>query len=191
MNPSLTIEMTDSKGSIITSSIEKYGKQLLGFLKGKVRTVEDAEDILQDVWHQFSNVTNLHDIQNVSSWLYSVARNKVIDSYRKKKIDSIEDFGSNENDGEVSFKEVLLIDEDAQPELALFKDMFWTELMKGLDELPENQKEVFVLNELEDMTLREIAEKKQVSIKTITSRKGYAVKNLRKKMNYLYQELNN
>ncbi len=122
--------MADSKGTIITSSIENYGKQLLGFLKSKVRNVEDAEDILQEVWHQFTNVTNLHDIQNLSSWLYSVARNKVIDSYRKKKPDSIEDFNSLGNDEENSFKELLLIDEDAQPELALFKEMFWTELLK-------------------------------------------------------------
>lgn len=191
MNPTLTIEMADSKGTIITSSIEKYGKQLLGFLKSKVRNVEDAEDILQEVWHQFTNVTNLHDIQNVSSWLYSVARNKVIDSYRKKKPDSIEDFNSLGNDEENSFKELLLIDEDAQPELALFKEMFWDELLKGLEELPEKQKEVFVLNELEDLTLQEIADRNQESIKTIASRKGYAVKHLRKKLNYLYQELNN
>ncbi len=133
----------------------------------------------------------MHDIQNLRSWLYSVARNKVIDSYRKKKPDSIEDFNSLGNDEENSFKELLLIDEDAQPELALFKEMFWTELLKGLDELPENQKEVFVLNELEDLTLQEIADRNQESIKTITSRKGYAVKHLRKKLNYLYQELNN
>jgi RNA polymerase sigma factor (sigma-70 family) len=195
MNPSLHIEMTKSKGNQVTSVIEKYGQQIFGFLRNKLGNTQDAEDILQEVWIQTSNVTNLHDIQNISSWLYAVARNKVIDSYRKKKTDSLEDYLASEKEDQgsfgSSFREILLIDEEAQPELAFFKELFWKELMEGLDELPESQKEVFVLNELEDFTLQQIADQKSESIKTITSRKGYAVKYLRKKMNYLHQELNN
>jgi RNA polymerase sigma factor (sigma-70 family) len=183
--------MTTSKGNQVTSVIEKYGKQLFGFLRNKLGNAQDAEDILQEVWFQTSNVANLHDIQNISSWLYSVARNKVTDSYRKKKTDLLDDFSDEGDEENSSFKQVLLIDENAQPELALFKELFWKELMQGLEELPVKQKDVFVLNELEDFTLQEIADKQGESIKTIISRKGYAVKYLRKKMNYLYQELNN
>lgn len=187
--------MAESKGNQVTSVIEKYGKQIFGFLRNKLGNTQDAEDILQEVWFQTSNVANLHDIQNISSWLYSVARNKVTDSYRKKKTDSLEDYLPSDDDDNDSFRssfsEVMLIDEDAQPELAFFKELFWKELTQGLEELPKNQKEVFVLNELEDFTLQQIADQKGESIKTITSRKGYAVKYLRKKMNYLYQELNN
>ena len=84
----------------------------------------------------------------------------------------------------------MLLDENASPELALFKEEFWSELMQALDELPENQKEVFLLNEIEDFTLQEIADQKGENLKTIISRKGYAVKHLRKRLQHLYNELN-
>jgi RNA polymerase sigma factor (sigma-70 family) len=81
------------------------------------------------------------------------------------------------------------LDDSNDPDLALFKDLFWKELLAALDELPENQKQVFVWNELEDLTLQEIADQTGENLKTIISRKGYAVKHLRKKLAYLYQEL--
>ena len=74
--------------------------------------------------------------------------------------------------------------------MAIFKEQFWHELMEALDELPENQREVFLLNEIEDYTLQEIADKKNENLKTIISRKGYAVKHLRKRLQHLYNELN-
>jgi len=74
--------------------------------------------------------------------------------------------------------------------LGLFKEMFWKEFQQAIEELPPNQKEVYLLNEMEDMTLQEIADQKGENLKTIISRKGYAVKHLRNKLNYLYEELN-
>ena len=185
-----TASMSDERHFSITETVQQFGKRLFGFVRGKVKTTEEAEDILQDVWYQFSRLSNLDELENVSAWLYRVAQNRVTDNYRKKKTENLEDFTYENNENEISFKEILLLDENASPELALFKEEFWSELMQALDELPENQKEVFLLNEIEDFTLQEIADQKGENLKTIISRKGYAVKHLRKRLQHLYNELN-
>jgi len=185
-----TASMSDERHFSITETVQQFGKRLFGFVRGKVKTTEEAEDILQDVWYQFSRLSNLDELENVSAWLYRVAQNRVTDNYRKKKTDNLEDYTYENDENEISFKEILLLDENASPELALFKEEFWSELMQALDELPENQKEVFLLNEIEDFTLHEIADQKGENLKTIISRKGYAVKHLRKRLQHLYNELN-
>ena len=185
-----TASMSDERHFSITETVQQFGKRLFGFVRGKVKTTEEAEDILQDVWYQFSRLSNLDELENVSAWLYRVAQNRVTDNYRKKKTENLEDFTYENDEDEISFKEILLLDENASPELALFKEEFWNELMQALDELPENQKEVFLLNEIEDFTLQEIADQKGENLKTIISRKGYAVKHLRKRLQHLYNELN-
>jgi RNA polymerase sigma factor (sigma-70 family) len=190
METSINLAMTDKKSSSITKTIQEFGKKLFGFVRGKVKSTEDAEDILQEVWYQLSNLSNVSDLENVSAWLYEVARNKITDKSRKKTNLALEEFASADEEGEFNFKEILLLDDSNNPELGFFKELFWKELQKALDELPENQKEVFILNEVEDLTLQQIADQKGENIKTIISRKGYAVKHLRNKLNYLYQELN-
>ena len=185
-----TASMSDERHFSITETVQQFGKRLFGFVRGKVKTTEEAEDILQDVWYQFSRLSNLDELENVSAWLYRVAQNRVTDNYRKKKTDNLEDYTYENDENEISFKEILLLDENASPELAIFKEEFWSELMQALDELPENQKEVFLLNEIEDFTLQEIADQKGENLKTIISRKGYAVKHLRKRLQHLYNELN-
>jgi RNA polymerase sigma factor (sigma-70 family) len=185
-----TASMTQERNFSIAETVQQFGKKLFGFIRGKVKTTEEAEDILQDVWYQFSRLSNLDELENVSAWLYRVAQNRVTDNYRKKKTENLEDFTYENDENEISFKEILLLDENASPELALFKEEFWSELMQALDELPENQKEVFLLNEIEDFTLQEIADQKGENLKTIISRKGYAVKHLRKRLQHLYNELN-
>ena len=185
-----TASMSDERHFSITETVQQFGKRLFGFVRGKVKTTEEAEDILQDVWYQFSRLSNLDELENVSAWLYRVAQNRVTDNYRKKKTENLEYFTYENDENEISFKEILLLDENASPELALFKEEFWSELMQALDELPENQKEVFLLNEIEDFTLQEIADQKGENLKTIISRKGYAVKHLRKRLQHLYNELN-
>ena len=185
-----TASMSDERYFSITETVQQFGKRLFGFVRGKVKTTEEAEDILQDVWYQFSRLSNLDELENVSAWLYRVAQNRVTDNYRKKKTENLEDYTYENDENEISFKEILLLDENASPELALFKEEFWSKLMQALDELPENQKEVFLLNEIEDFTLHEIADQKGENLKTIISRKGYAVKHLRKRLQHLYNELN-
>ena len=182
--------MAETKQISLTDTIKKFGNKLFGFVRGKVKTNEDAEDILQEVWYQLSNLTNIDALENTGAWLYSVSRNKITDFYRKKKTDNLEDYAYENEEGDFLIKNALLSDDSNDPELAMFKELFWDELRLALDELPENQRYVFIQNEMEDKTLQEIADESGEKLKTIISRKGYAVKHLRKKLFSLYNELN-
>ncbi len=182
-----TLIMARNRNNII-QSVNRYGKQLLGFIRGKVSSDEDAEDILQEVWYQLSNLSELETIESLSGWLYRVARNKITDGFRKKKSDYLDDQAFEDEEGELNFKHLLLA-ETTTPEDEFFKKMLWDELMMALDELPEKQRTVFIQNELEDKSLQEIADESGENLKTIISRKGYAVKHLRAKLNHLYQDL--
>lgn len=189
METAMNYSASEQKTTSISNTIQEFGERLFGFVRKKVKTTEDAEDILQEVWFQLSNLEDIAGLDNVSAWLYEVARNKITDKARKKKNLSIEDYTWESEDGEFDFKEILLMDDTNNPELAFFKEIFWKEFQKALDELPSNQREVFLLNEIEDMTLQQIADQKGENLKTIISRKGYAVKHLRNKLNYLYKEM--
>ncbi len=190
METAVQLPMSSKKALSITETIKEFNRKLSGFVRNRVKSDEDAEDILQDVWMQLSKLSDIGDLENVSAWLYEVARNKITDKSRKKTNLSLESFVYEEEEGGFNFKEILLLDDTDNPELAFFKEQFWKEFQKALDELPENQRDVFLLNEMEDMTLREIADQKGENLKTIISRKGYAVKHLRNKLTYLYEELN-
>lgn len=184
----IALPMAEQKSQNIIQAVQEYGKRLFSFIRGRVRTDEDAEDILQDVWYQLSNVSNSESIEQIGSWLYTVARNKITDKYRKQSLDHIEDYVYEDEDGEVSYKDILLADLKT-PEDEHLKQIFWEELFKALDELPKDQKDVFVQNEFEDMTFREISEKTGENIKTLISRKRYAVAHLRARLKTLYEEL--
>lgn len=174
----------------IVQTVTAYGKQLLGFIRQRVNSDEDAEDILQDVWYQLSSVPELEAIEQVGSWLYRVARNRITDKYRKKKPESLEDYGYENEEGEINFKEILLAD-DGTPETVYLREMFWEQLTLALDELPENQRQVYIWNELEDLTFQEISDRTGENIKTLISRKRYAVQHLRTRLETLYQEFVN
>jgi RNA polymerase sigma factor (sigma-70 family) len=191
MSITLDHTMAENKSRSITATVKQFGDKLLGFVRQKVNSEEDAQDILQDIWYQLTRLNNAGELENIGAWLYRVARNKIVDGYRKKSTESLEDFGYENEEGELNFKEIFLLDDSNNPEDAFFKELFWEELSKALSELPEKQREVFELNEIEGFTLQEIADKSGANIKTIISRKGYAVKHLHKRLAYLYNELNN
>lgn len=174
----------------IVKTITDYGKGLFSFIRGRVKTEEDAEDILQDVWYQLSNVVDIDDIEQMSGWLFRVAKNKIIDKYRKKSPEALEDLEYENEDGGFDFNDILLADDD-DPESVYLKDLFWQELFIALDELPEAQRRVFVWNELEDKTLQQIADDTGDNLKTIISRKGYAVKYLRQRLETFYNDFLN
>lgn len=165
----------------VIQAVQNYSQQLFRFIRGRVPTDEDAEDILQDVWYQLSNQPEVEAIESVSSWLYRVARNRITDWFRKKKPESLEGYdaanGAWEEWGNGAWE-----DED-------LRDLFWEALSAALEELPAKQREVFVLNELEGLTLQQIADQQGEKLKTIISRKGYAVKKLRERLEGLYDEL--
>jgi len=174
----------------IVKTITDYGKGLFSFIRGRVKTEEDAEDILQDVWYQLSNVVDIDDIEQMSGWLFRVAKNKIIDKYRKKSPGALEDLEYENEDGGFDFNDILLADDD-DPESVYLKELFWQELFIALDELPEAQRRVFVWNELEDKTLQQIADETGDNLKTIISRKGYAVKYLRQRLETFYNDFFN
>lgn len=171
--------------------MKQYGQKLFGFIRNRVSSQEDAEDILQDVWQQLSSVVNVDEIEQMSGWLHTVARNKIIDRQRKNAPELLDDFGYEDEEGEFNFKEILLADPSGDPETEYMRELFWQELFSALDELPPAQRDVFVWNELDDLTLQQIADNTGQNLKTINSRKGYAVKHLRKRLQTLYKELFN
>ncbi len=181
--------MSEKNAKSFSEVVKEYGGQLLRFVKARVKKTADAEDILQEVWYQFSRVTNIEDLGNAGAWLYSVTRNKITDSYRKKKDESLDELTEAADEDSFPVAHLLVADETDNPELKMFKDIFWDELMKALEELPEKQRKVYILNEIEEMTLQEIANLENENLKTIISRKSYAVKHLRLRLRGLYNEL--
>ena len=165
--------------------VKEYSTRLFRFIRGRVGSDQDAEDILQEVWYQLSHSVNIEEISQLSGWLHRVARNKITDTYRKKKPDSLEDYDYGDNG--IRLTDILLADAPT-PEAAELKELFWNELFAALDELPEKQRQVFVENELEDKTLQQIADETGANLKTVISRKGYAVKHLRRRLAALYDE---
>ena len=189
MENTMNYSTTEQKTKSISNTIQEFGERLFGFVRKKVKSTEDAEDILQEVWFQLSNLSDIAEVENVSAWLYEVARNKITDKARKKKNELLEDYSYETEEGEFNFKEILLLDDTNNPDLTFFKELFWKEFQQAINELPPNQKDVFILNEIEDLTLQQIADQQGENLKTIISRKGYAIRHLRNKLGYLYKEM--
>ena len=185
----MTISMADQRKQNIVDAVREYGKRLFYFIRGRVKTDEDAEDILQDVWYQFSNVLESEPIEQTSAWLFRVARNRIIDKYRKRKTESLEQERAIDDDEiDFGFNEVLLAT-DSTPETEHLRNLFWQQLFEALEELPEEQRQVFIWNELEDIPFNQIARQTGEKINTLISRKRYAVLHLRKRLDQLYREI--
>ncbi len=171
----------------IQDAVQEYGKRLLRFIRSRVKNDEDAEDILQDVWYQLSSIIDTEPIVQLSSWLYRVSKNRIVDKKRKKSESSLSDLVYEDEEGEMVWPEALLADNtnpDSELERSIIRESFFT----ALNELPDKQREVFVWNELEDLTLQEIADKTGTNLKTIISRKRYAVAHLRERLQSLYDD---
>ena len=178
-----------AKDESLTNTIKKERGKLLSFISNRTPTIEDAEDILQDVFYE---LVQSEIIENTAAWLYRVARNKITDWYRKMKPDRLDDISFNHSDDD----EALLLSDiipsmettaDKQILLKLISEV----LADTLEELPENQREVFVLHEIDGKSLKEIAEQTNTGIKTVISRKRYAVMYLQERLRSLYEELLN
>lgn len=167
--------------------------KLLGFIRNRVSSSEEAEDILQDVFYQFvAGFETIESLDRVTSWLYSVARNKIIDRYRRdaarpKKTD-FELVSGQDDDTPLTLQDILP-DLDNTPESTLLREAIWDEITDALDELPADQREIFILNEIEEKSFREIAEETGISINTLLSRKRYAIIALRKRLQSFYDDI--
>lgn len=168
-------------------------ERLLGFIRNRVSSTEEAEDILQDVFYQFvAGFNTIESLDRVTSWLFSVARNKIIDRYRRNasrpENTRFTTLSGREDDAPLTLQEILP-DLGNTPEDTYLREMLWDAIMDALDELPADQRDIFVQNELNERSFREISEETGVSINTLLSRKRYAILALRKKLQSFYDEL--
>ena len=185
MDSAIDIEQAERK---LDKTAKNERKRLFEFIRRRVKTDADAEDILQDVFYQMVASYNVTEpIEQLTSWLFTVARNKIIDWYRKKRLPSIP-IDETGDDATMNLADILN-DPRQDPDASFARSLLWDELADALEEMPEKQREVFVLHEMEGRSFKEIAEMTGEPVNTLLSRKRYAVLYLREQLQELYNEL--
>jgi RNA polymerase sigma factor (sigma-70 family) len=179
--------MTLEQDRRISEVVEREGARLRNFIRRRVPDGRDAEDILQDVFYRLVEANRLlMPIEDITAWLFRVARNRIIDLFRKKRPERFNQSGSvNEKDEQL---EDLLPSPDAGPEAAYVRSVLLEELELAVDELPPAQREVFVAHELEGRSFKEMAAETGLSVNTLLSRKRYATRHLRERLRKIYDE---
>ncbi len=183
--------MANANEGVISRTVEKERNRLFNFIRKRVKSTLDAEDILQDVFYQLVRVSEeVNTIEKMSAWLFQVARNRITDLYRKKKSYTFSDMSGSDDEDEGSLQfEDYIPDLTDMPDALLTREMVWEVLEEGLAELPEEQRLVFNLHEFEDVPFKEMAEQLGETVNTLISRKRYAILHLRKKLAALYTEI--
>src|SRR5436309_7438578 len=183
-----TWAMTEQNRQISAIFAEQRSR-LRNFIRRRVPDPRDAEDILQDAFYKLVEANRLlMPIDHVTSWLFRVARNRITDLFRKKKPETFSHASVADEDGELLQIEDLLPSPDAGPEALYFRNALLDQLELALDELPEEQREVFVAHELDGHSFKELAAATGVSVNTLLSRKRYAVLHLRERLQSIYDE---
>jgi RNA polymerase sigma factor (sigma-70 family) len=158
------------------------GGQLKRFIRARVSNDADAEDILQDVWKKLVETLEDGPVEQVWAWLYTVARNRIIDRYRKPQMRSLDELAVEMGIEDEGFKlEDFFLREDNTPESEYLRNLFWKQLHAALADLPPAQRDVFVWHELEGLSFEEIAQRTGENLNTLHSQKRYAVLHLRKR----------
>ncbi len=177
---------------------EKIGKayteehdRLLGYIRKRIPQYQEAEDILQDVFYQLTRGFNeLEKIDNLRAWIYRVTNNRIIDGFRKRKYETV-NFQNNErtdDDGPLSLEEILPDLSSSQEEEQL-KEYIWQVIDETLEQLPSEQRDVFVMHEFDELSFADISKKTGIGVNTLISRKRYAVLELRSRLKVLYNQL--
>jgi RNA polymerase sigma factor (sigma-70 family) len=173
----------------ISEIVAEERSRLRNFIRRRVPDPSDAEDIVQEVFYELVEANRLlMPIEHVTGWLFRVARNRITDLFRKKKPETFSDAAVEDQDGELLRIEDLLPSPDAGPEALYFRNVLLDELEFALDELPGEQREVFVAHELEGRSFKEMASETGVSVNTLLSRKRYAVLHLRERLQSIHDE---
>ena len=189
MNELLSIGMTEQDRQI-SEIVAEQRARLRNFIRRRVADPLDAEDVLQDVFYRLVEANRLlMPIEHVTGWLFRVARNRITDLFRKKKPESFGDATVESESGELLQIEDLLPSPEAGPDAVYVRNMLLEELELALEELPDEQREVFVGHELQGRSFKEMAEEMGVSVNTLLSRKRYAVMHLRERLQSIYDEL--
>ncbi|MBZ5657553.1 MAG: RNA polymerase sigma factor [Acidobacteriia bacterium] len=173
----------------ISEAVDREQARLRNFIRRRVADQGDAEDILQDVFYELVEAYRMMEpVEQVTAWLFRVARNRITDLFRRKKREARSDPAAINEDGETLQWEDLLPSPDAGPQAAFARSVLLEELDAALDELPEEQREVFIAHELMGYSFKELAAQSGVSINTLLSRKHYAVVHLRQRLQAIYYE---
>ena len=189
MEAQWTPHLMTEKDREITATILRERSRLGGFIRRRVRDQTDAEDILQDVFHEFVEACRLPaPIEHASAWLFQVARNRIVDRFRKKKEASLETRGASDEDDEGLRLDLALPADDGGPEAAYARSMLIEALEEALAELPENQREVFIAHEIEGISFKALSAQTGVGVNTLLARKRYAVLHLRERLQTVYDE---
>jgi len=176
----------------ISEVVKREQSRLRNFIRRRVPDPEDVEDILQDVFYELVEANRLlMPIEHITGWLFRVARNRIIDLFRKKKPESFSDKALVNEDDELLRFEDLLPSPDAGPEALYVRRLLLDELALAVSELPEDQRAVFMAHELEGRSFKEMSAQTGLSVNTLLSRKHYAVLHLRKRLQSMYDEFTN
>ena len=176
----------------ITEIVAREGRRLRSFIRRRVADPGEAEDILQDVFYELIEATRLlQPIEQIGAWLFRVARNRIIDRFRKTQASAVQTGADPalEQDEELGLEQ-LLPSAGAGPEALFARRVLLEELESALDELPAVQREVFLAHELEGKSFREMAQESGLSVNTLLARKHYAVLHLRKRLQDIYEQIN-
>jgi RNA polymerase sigma factor (sigma-70 family) len=186
--PVNVIAMTEQDRQI-SQVVAEQRSRLRNFIRRRVSDPSDAEDIMQEVFYELVEANRLlMPIEHVTGWLYRVARNRITDLFRKKKPRAFDGAAVEDGAGELLRIEDLLPSPDAGPEELYFRGVLLDELELALEELPHEQREVFVANEIEGRSFKELSAESGVSVNTLLSRKRYAVLHLRERLRSIYDE---
>ncbi|MGC9950662.1 MAG: sigma-70 family RNA polymerase sigma factor [Bryobacteraceae bacterium] len=182
--------LTAEQNRQISGVVRRERARLRNFVRKRVPDAGDAEDILQDVLYELVAAYRLmHPVDHASAWLYRVARNRIVDFFRQKRLVALGDALAEKADDEsVLTLADLLPSPDAGPEAAYARKVLLGELNAALQELPEEQRDVFIAHEIDGRSFKELADETGVGLNTLLSRKRYAVLHLRRRLHAIYNE---
>lgn len=177
----------DEQDQLIAEAVVRDEPRLRSFIRKRVLDIGDAEDVLQDVFYELTATYRMmKPVEQVTAWLYRVARNRITDLFRRQKAVSLNEPVADEEGG--LELEDLLPSPDAGPDAIYARNVMLEALEEAMDELPENQREVFVANELMGKSFKELQEETGLSMNTLLSRKRYAVLHLRERLQEMAQD---
>src|SRR5437773_10425121 len=192
MDEPATIILMTEQDRRISEIVAEQRSRLRNFIRRRVPDPSDAEDIVQEVFYELVEANRLlMPIEHVTGWLFRVARNRITDLFRKKKPETFSDAAVEDEDGQLLQIEDLLPSPDAGPEALYARNVLLDELELAIEELPKEQREVFVAHELEGRSFKQIAAETGVGVNTLLSRKRYAVLHLRERLQNIYDEFTN
>ena len=191
MEPTLPAPTMADSNQHITDTVVRETARLRNFIRRRVADQGESEDILQDVFYELVEACRLPEpIEQVGAWLFRVARNRIIDRFRKKKEVSLHDLAGGDDEDGSWLEQILPGVDDGGPEAAYSRTLLIEELQAALEELPAAQREVFIAHELERRSFKELAAETGVSVNTLLARKRYAVLALRERLQGMVDEFN-